>query len=197
MVNGWEKRKNSGNALLAFKALQQRHPQAVLWAIGNAFEPDSEATDFCRLHNIDTANIVFYGLIRYAEVLEKLAQSTLVLHTSLEESFGMVLAEAMSYGVPVVAGKASGAVPWVVQDGGLLVDVTKVDEVVAAVDQLLSDPVLYTQLSENAIRAVKTRFSIETIAGQYLDLYQKCRSVMEQDNPAERMPSRSSGTYSM
>ena len=33
----------------------------------------------------------------------------------------MVLVEAMAYGVPVVAGQASGAVPWVTADGGLLV----------------------------------------------------------------------------
>lgn len=174
VVNGWEKRKNSGNALLAFKALQQRHPSAVLWAIGNAFEPDGHAVTFCRQHNIDTTNIIFYGSMRYAEVLEKISRCTLILHTSLEESFGMVLAEAMSYGVPVVAGKFSGAVPWVVQDGGLLVDVTNVTEIADTTDKLLSDPALYARLSENAIAAVRTRFSIETIADQYLDLYQRC-----------------------
>lgn len=176
IVNGWEKRKNSGNALLAFNELQKRHPEIVLWAIGNAFEPDGEAVAFCQAHGIDMSNIIFYGTMPYVEALKKIAQSTLVLHTSLEESFGMVLAEAMSYGVPVVAGKFSGAVPWVVQDGGLLVDVTDVNEIVTTVDQLLSDPALYVRLSKNAIEAIKTRFSIQTIADQYLELYEQCNA---------------------
>lgn len=191
IVNGWEKRKNTGNALLAFKALQQRHPQAILWAIGNVFEPDGPAAAFCRQHGIDTSNMVFYGSLPYASVLEKIAESTLVMHTSLEESFGMVLAEAMSYGVPVVAGKFSGAVPWVVQEGGLLVDVTNVDEVAAAADKLLSDPVLYVRLSEQAIEAIRTRFSIETIADQYLYLYAKCATYREYRNTFKKTTSHS------
>lgn len=193
VVNGWEKRKNSGNALLAFNALRQRHPQAVLWAMGNAFEPDGEAVAFCQKHKIDASNIIFYGSMPYADVLKKIAESTLVLHTSLEESFGMVLAEAMSYGIPVVAGQFSGAVPWVVQDGGLLVDVTNVDAVVAATDTLLTDQALYARLSANAIEAVRTRFSIETIADQYLNLYQQCNSFTELTNLPGRV---STGTYS-
>jgi len=83
----------------------------------------------------------------------------------------MVLAEAMSYGVPVVAGKDSGAVAWVMEDGGLLVDVTKVEEMVGAVDTLLSDSKLYDQCSANAIRVVKTRFPVERIADQFIALY--------------------------
>ncbi|GAB3024034.1 glycosyltransferase family 4 protein [Spirosoma pulveris] len=171
VVNGWDDRKNSKNALLAFKGIQQRHPNAVLWAFGTAFEPGEHADAFCREHQIP--NVVLHGSTRYTEVLDKVAQSTVLLHASLEESFGMVLAEAMSFGVPVVAGKDSGAVAWVVEDGGLLVDVTKVDEMVEAVDKLLSDPVLYKRCSANAVRVVRTRFPIGEVADQYVSLYEK------------------------
>lgn len=171
VVNGWDDRKNSANALLAFKEIQKRHPDCVLWAMGTAFEPNGEAVTFCKKHEI--RNIIFYGSMRHAEVLDKIAQSTLLLHTSLEESFGMVLVEAMSYGVPVVAGKDSGAVAWVVDDGGLLVDVTSVEAIVAATDELLSDADLYAQTSERAITIVRDRFPIEAIADQYIDLYRK------------------------
>ncbi|RYF50486.1 MAG: glycosyltransferase, partial [Cytophagaceae bacterium] len=169
VVNGWDDRKNNKKALLAFKSIQQIHPEAVLWAFGTAFEPGTHADAFCREHEIP--NVVLHGSTPYVEVLEKVAQSTLLLHASLEESFGMVLAEAMSYGVPVVAGKDSGAVAWVVEDGGLLVDVTKIEEMVSAVDTLLCDQELYDHYSANAIRVIKTRFSIERIADQFIDLY--------------------------
>ncbi len=171
VVNGWDDRKNSKNALLAFKAVQQRHPEAVLWALGTAFEPGGPAAVFCDEHQI--VNVTFFGPTPHAEVLRKIAKSTLVLHTSLEESFGMVLAEAMSYGVPVVAGQHSGAVPWVVENGGLLVDVSNVEAIAAATHRLLSEPGLYARLSANARRIIETRFPIHLIADQYLSLYQK------------------------
>lgn len=177
VVNGWDDRKNSKNALLAFKGIQQVHRNAVLWAFGTAFEPGAEAEAFCREHQIP--NVVLHGMTPYVDVLKKVSQSSLLLHASLEESFGMVLAEAMSYGVPVVAGKDSGAVAWVVEDGGLLVDVTKVEEMVGAVDTLLSDSTLYEQCSANAIRVVETRFPVEHIAEQFLALY-----PAQQANPA-------------
>ena len=181
VVNGWDDRKNSKRALLAFKGIQQRHPDAVLWAFGTAFEPGAEAAAFCREHQIP--NVVLFGPTRHADVLEKVAQSTMLLHASLEESFGMVPAEAMSYGVPVVAGAGSGAVPWVVGEGGLLVDVTDVGAIAAAVDKLLTDPVLYRRLSANASRIVQTRFPIQVVADQYLALYRKCSGGTEPTEP--------------
>ncbi|GAB3558471.1 glycosyltransferase family 4 protein [Spirosoma fluminis] len=170
VVNGWDDRKNCINALLAFRRIQQLHPEAVLWGIGTAFVPDGEAAAFCEKYQIE--NVIFYGTMPHADVLRKIAQSTVLLHTSLEESFGMVLVEAMSYGVPVVAGIYSGAVPWVVQDAGLLVDVTNVDDIVKATHRLLASPELYEQLSEKSIQLVAERFPIQVVADQYLELYQ-------------------------
>jgi glycosyltransferase involved in cell wall biosynthesis len=118
--------------------------------------------------------VVFLGPTPHEEVLKKIAASTLVLHTSLEESFGMVLVEAMAYGVPVVAGQASGAVPWVVEDGGLLVDVTSVAAIAAAVGRLLADGALYAQVSARAVAIVAERFPLATVADQYLALYAQC-----------------------
>ena len=172
VVNGWDDRKNSKNALLAFKDVQQRHPAAVLWAMGTAFVPGEEAAAFCRQHHLK--NVVFLGPTHHEAVLQNIAASTLVLHTSLEESFGMVLAEAMACGVPVVAGQASGAVPWVVAGGGLLVDVTNVEAIAAAVHRLLTDPRLYEQLSARAAAIAAERFSLANIADQYVALYTQC-----------------------
>ena len=168
VVNGWDDRKNSKNALLAFKEVQRRHPAAQLWAMGTAFAPDEDAADFCRAN--DVLNVVFLGPTPHHEVLDRIAASTLVLHTSLEESFGMVLVEAMAYGVPVVAGRASGAVPWVVADGGLLVDVTSVSAIAEALDSFLTNPALYEQLAARAVANVAERFPLAKVAGQYLAL---------------------------
>ncbi|AWM34171.1 glycosyltransferase family 4 protein [Hymenobacter nivis] len=174
IVNGWDDRKNSTTALLAFKAVRQRHPAAVLWGMGTAFVPGEEAAAFCHEHGIE--GVVFMGPTPHEQVLENIAASTLVLHASLEESFGMVLAEAMAYGVPVVAGRASGAVPWVVADGGLLVDVASATAIAEAVNGLLADQALYEQLSARAVAVIAERFPLAKVADEYLDLYMKMGS---------------------
>jgi glycosyltransferase involved in cell wall biosynthesis len=136
--------------------------------MGTAFEPGEEAAEFC--HQYAIPNVVFMGSTPHHEVLANIAASTLILHTSLEESFGMVLVEAMAYGVPVVAGQASGAVPWVVADGGLLVDVTSVAAIADAVDRLLTDAALYEYVAARAVAIVAERFPLAKVADQYLAL---------------------------
>lgn len=71
------------------------------------------------------------------------------------EGYGMVFAEALSYGLPIIACKA-GAVPDVVpSDAGILVPVNDVDATASALRSLLSDPQARVRRSEAATRAGK------------------------------------------
>lgn len=177
IMNGWDKRKNGEQLLLAFKEVQEKHTNVILWAMGTAFEAKGPAAIFCQKHFIK--NVIFLGKLPHTDILNRLSRSHLLLHTSLEESFGMVLIEAMSYGVPVVAGKFSGAVPWVVQDGGLLVDVTDTAQIAAAVDLLLTNRSLHNQLATEAYSNVRKRFSAKSVADQYIQLYRADEAVTD------------------
>jgi glycosyltransferase involved in cell wall biosynthesis len=80
-----------------------------------------------------------------------------------EEPFGIVLAEAMACGTPVI-GFRRGSVPEVVRDGrtGFVVDT--VEEMTAAIGKLPS-------IDRTAVRRdCEERFSREVVAGQYLEL---------------------------
>jgi glycosyltransferase involved in cell wall biosynthesis len=78
------------------------------------------------------------------------------------ESFGMVVAEAMSAGVPVVATRWRG-IPYVVGDGdaGLLVDPHDVAALADAVERLLSDAALRSRIVERARERYEALFTIE------------------------------------
>jgi glycosyltransferase involved in cell wall biosynthesis len=89
----------------------------------------------------------------------------------LEESFGVVLIEAMSYGVPVVGGINSGGVPWVIHDERLLVDVTKHEEITHELLELFADTANYQQISTQGYTNVLTRFSSKSVVDAYLDYY--------------------------
>jgi glycosyltransferase involved in cell wall biosynthesis len=67
----------------------------------------------------------------------------------------------------VVAGAASGAVPWVVGDAGLLVDIESDEAMAEAMDRILADPLLARRLSEAGRASCSARFSAERVAELY------------------------------
>ena len=70
---------------------------------------------------------------------------------STYEGYGMVYAEAMSRGLPIVACSA-GPVPEVVGDAGILVQPGDVEELARALERVLSDEAFRSELSEAAFR---------------------------------------------
>ena len=98
-----------------------------------------------------------------------------MIHPSLEETFGMSIAESMVAGVPVVAGAASGAVPWVLDDGraGILVDVRDPTDIARAATQLVSSRSHREEVARAAKAFAMARFSPSAVSGAYLSLYEK------------------------
>ena len=101
--------------------------------------------------------------------------ATIVTHPSFVESFGMVLLEAMTAGVPVVAHNGTG-IPCVIDDGinGFVVDVRDTPKYTEALLSLLNDPVLRQRMGCEGRRQAETRFSQAEVAGQ---LFAICAEV--------------------
>lgn len=169
VCHGWNAWKNPEPGLLAFNKLLKSVPTASLNLYGNDFGPGQVAEKWCEAMGIKT-NMQFHGALPHKQLLRSLATHDLLLHTSLEESFGMVIAEAMALGLPVVAGKESGAVPWVVGTNGELCDVRSSEEVLSALKTTLI-PENYKKNSENGILSIQERFSQASVAKSYLDYY--------------------------
>jgi len=174
-LNGWGRIKNPIPALRAFAALKKKFNNQIEYHLyGPDYEADGKAehwaskTGFCD-------GVHFHGQIPHTDLINVLPTFDILLHPALEESFGNTLIEGMAAGLPVIAGKYSGAVPWVLADGrcGMLVDVRSPVEIEEAVDKLISDPILYHQLSERGLENVHSRFSAENIAEQYISLYKE------------------------
>ena len=92
-----------------------------------------------------------------------------------EEPFGLVVAEAMSCGTPVIAFNR-GAMPEIVQDGvtGFLVDYEKgVDGLAEAIGKLNSlTNEEYAKMRKNSRKRIQENFSAERMVGKYEKLYQ-------------------------
>ncbi len=91
-----------------------------------------------------------------------------------QEGFGMVLVEAMAYGLPVVATR-SGGIPDIVRDGenGLLVPERDVGALMRGIASLLDDAGLATRLAEAARDDVRHRFAPSRIASAFDTVYRR------------------------
>jgi glycosyltransferase involved in cell wall biosynthesis len=91
-----------------------------------------------------------------------------------QEGFGMVIVEAMAYGLPVVASR-SGGIPDIIRDGenGLLVPERDVPALVAAVTRVIEDDALALRLASIARDDVRHRFSPARIATAFDTVYRR------------------------
>ena len=124
-------------------------------------------------------NIQLCGRLEHKALLREVSRASVFLHTSLTESFGMAVAEAMALGVPAIAGSESGAIPWLLQQGaaGQLVDVRRPDAIRAALSKALSGTC--AEVVAQTKRARKTIWDMtdpRAVALRYTALY---REVMQ------------------
>ncbi len=117
-----------------------------------------------------SSRVEFAGRVLYVERI--LQKTDLLLSTSLTESFGMSIAEAMSCEVPVVA-YSVGGIPEVAVDGetGYLVEMGDVSGAAEAALQILSYPERHRAMGQAGRKRVMENFSDDRIVKQYLDYY--------------------------
>lgn len=87
-----------------------------------------------------------------------------------QEQFGMVLAEAMACGRPVVA-SASGSIPEVVDGVGVLVPPSSPEALAGVLDELLDDPARRTALGAAGRALAEERYDAERVAARLGELY--------------------------
>jgi len=174
IINGWGKRKNADRGLLAMHHLQHRFPGVECHLIGPDFGPGERAQTWAQAGGLDEG-FEYHGRMPYAAVQSKLESMDLLIHPALEESFGMTIAEAMSFGIPVVAGRDSGAVPWVTGDGaaGRLVDVRSEVAMADAAAALLETPSDYARCSEFGLTRARDMFAPAAVVDAYAVLYER------------------------
>ena len=100
------------------------------------------------------ARITFVG--EKSQLHEDYMAASLFVLPSLYEGYGMVFAEALSYGLPIIAARA-GAVPELVPpSAGVLVEPGSVDALASALERVLTSRELHAQLQQGARAAAPT-----------------------------------------
>jgi glycosyltransferase involved in cell wall biosynthesis len=170
VANGWDKCKNPQVAIQAFAKLRAELNNVTLRLFGSGFGRGESAQQWALKQGL-TDGVEFVGRLPYENLLEAIAKADVFLHPSLEESFGMVIAEALALGLPVVGGNKSGAVPWVVNEAGILVDITSSDQIADALYLILKDPKKWKRLRTLGFQSARTRFSPAVVVTSYEKIY--------------------------
>ncbi|RDV13687.1 glycosyltransferase family 1 protein [Pontibacter diazotrophicus] len=169
---GFSHRKNIETALQAFAIVRKQHPELEYHLLGADMEPGGLAQQYARQHNLEKG-VKFIGLQPYNTVLETIANAKLLLHTAREESFGMVLLEAMVAKTPVIGGNSSGYIPTLLDNGnaGLLCNINSPQAVAQCVLKLVEDEQLGQQLVETAYSFAHNNYSEDVVIQQHLACY--------------------------
>jgi phosphatidylinositol alpha-mannosyltransferase len=167
-----DRRKGLGVLLEAFAELRRRRPHVSLTIIGATRRQILEVLRVGPARQIDFDGIETTGWITDDEKVDRLAQAQVVCAPSLAaESFGIVLAEAMAAGVPVVASDLPGYRA-VLRDGraGRLVPPNDGPRLADALDDVLRDPHQRARLAEAGLVAAR-QLSWTHVTQQILTAY--------------------------
>jgi glycosyltransferase involved in cell wall biosynthesis len=141
-----EPRKNLPHLVSAFASLAEAHPDLRL-VIAGRDGPARPAVDraIARLPEKARDRVVLTGHVDDAGRRALLDAASVLAYPSIYEGFGFPLLEAMSADVPVVAARA-GSIPEVAGDAALLVEPTDDGGLAAALDRVLTDDALRSEL---------------------------------------------------
>lgn len=170
---GFGGRKNGAALLRAFARLRLSLPGSRLLMFGAGYESQGEAERYAQALNIEEG-ITFVGPTPYDVLFKRMANEVdILVHPSLEESFGMAITEAMGLGLPVIAGARSGAVPWVTGGGRVarLVDVSSVDALAVGMLEMAQSPGQRDYLARVGRAYVSENFSLNSQLTGYETAY--------------------------
>ncbi len=133
-----------------------------------------------------SARVLFLGWIAHDQVLALMARADAFVLPSAPEGFGLVYAEAMAQGTPVVACRGEGPDDFVVDgESGLLVAPGDAEAVAAAIARLLDDPATAARLAA-AGRAAVAALTWRRNAERQLAIYEQVLAARRTPPEAER-----------
>ncbi|MBQ9012297.1 MAG: glycosyltransferase [Bacilli bacterium] len=152
-VGRLSKEKGFDDLLRVFKRLVSKDSELRLNIVGDGVEKNNllELAKELKLGD----KVVFHGYQNKEYINDLLLNSSLYVMTSHTESFGLVLIESMSYGVPCISYTSAQGANEIIDDGinGYLIEDRNEDEMIDKINLIMEDDKLRKKLG----RAAKKR----------------------------------------
>lgn len=160
-----DKAKGFDCVIDALKILQKKLAQKIILKIAGSGEEMANLQKKTKDLNLENS-VEFLGWI--ADPKDFFAQIDIFILPSKNETFGLVLLEAMKFGKPIISTNCDGPREILRKDiDALLVDLESIEsipnQIAKNVEKLISDEKLANNLVENSYKRLKSRFTFEVL----------------------------------
>ena len=156
--------------LKAFAIVRQEKPELKLILGGDGPEKEN-LLKLAQTLNVEDA-VTFTGALSRENVQLFMAESACFVLSSHVETFGVVVIEALSQGIPVIATKCGGPESIIVPGDGILVEVANVNALAQAMKEVVENPELYE--SDSIRQRCLERFSEKAFILRVEEIYKHC-----------------------
>lgn len=163
-IGSIDDRRNTIFLLKVFKEIKKDNADLKLLLVGKAKSKYWERCERYINENGLSSYIVHVNNIPQTRLPEVYRRASLFLFPTQYEIFGMVLMEAMFFGVPVLTSNNGGSSTLIESGKNGVICELRIKDWVETVNKLLSDAELCEQLSQNAKHTIEDDFSWDSIA---------------------------------
>lgn len=170
-IGRFSKEKDFVTLLKVFKEVKKSNASVNLYLIGDGEESEN-IKQYIKTNNLESS-VILPGFLDQTEIEKYMLNSKIYVMTSITESFGLVLIEAMSYGLPCVAfDSASGARELIENDkNGYLVSNRNIKKMSDKIVELINCKDIYNYSNEAQLTSKK--YLIKNIKRLWIDLLEE------------------------
>ena len=166
-VGNLNKNKSVDTLLEAFSNFNIKVPNLKLRVIGDGPEK-SNLIKLAKKLDIDK-NVEFLGSLPRNQVKIEMSNTSVLVHPSRYETFGVVIIEALAMGLPVIATRCGGPESIVVNRVGLLIDPGSVSQLSQAMINIYTN---YQEYYSKDIREYcESKFSERVVVSELAKIY--------------------------
>jgi len=166
-------RKGIDHVLKALAELKDKNISLLIVGTGTYEEYLKKLCNELNLNNI----VEFYGYCPRENLSELYNSADVFILPSLAESFGLVFAEAMACGLPIIGAKTGGIVDVVKKENGILIEPANIKEIKEAICQMKESAKMRLSMGKCCRQRVVDYYSWKSVAQKYLKLYEKAISI--------------------
>lgn len=166
------KEKGYLDLLRVYSLVKKDYPDWKLDIIGDGAEKDN-LVEYIRMHHLEN-EVTLHGFRDKKYIDKYLNESSIYIMTSYTESFGIVLLEAMSHGLPCIAyDSAEGAIELISSgENGYLIKNRNIEAMVKKIEDLIKDKEKRIKIGLEARKSV-FRYTSKVVGKEWFNLLEK------------------------
>lgn len=171
-VGRLSKEKGYLDLLRVFNTVFSKHPDWKLDIIGDGVERES-LEEYIDSHHLNSC-VTLHGYQNRDYIDSILHQSSIYLMTSFTESFGIVLIEAMSHGLPCISFDSAEGAREIITSGenGYLIKNRNIDSMAMMTEKLIIDRKLRIKIGKKARESIQ-KYSSDVLTEEWITLIEE------------------------